>query len=226
MSNRIHSAEETVEEDVKGLLHTRQALTDKLQLLERRVEENVVETKNAARDIIDHVKHTATDLLDTTIHRINPRRSWMMVGIPVTIGLLAGWMKRRRSGGVYAYYPPKAHGAEIMPEDRPARRREGVYPFYKENVRRDQSTGSRQEEKKGSVLEPVSLLWKDITEEFGKEGERLQKAAVMTGRSFAHDLVRIAVRILINAFDQALPPPRKTVHRQDSDNDTGQSRAA
>jgi hypothetical protein len=219
------TAEETVEEDLKGLLHTRQSLTDKLQRLERRVEEDVVDTKNAAYDIIDHVKNTAMGLLPAQ----GSRRSWIMVGVPMAIGLLAGWMKRRRrNGGVYPYYPPKAHGAEIMP-DEPVRHREGVYPFYKEDTRATEPTGSSQEVRQkrgGSLLESASSLWRDLTEEFGKEGERLQKAALMTGRSFTHDLAKIALRSLIDAFNQAPPSPRKTVRRRDSDRDKTQSRAA
>jgi hypothetical protein len=220
------TAEETVEEDLKGLLHTRQSLSDKLQRLERRVEEDVVDTKNAAYDIIDHVKNTAMGLLAGQ----GSRRSWIMVGVPMTIGLLVGWMKRRRrSSRVYPYYPPRAHGAEIMP-DEPVRHREGVYPFYKEDPQRaTEPIGSSQEfrQKQGRrLLQSASSLLRDITEEFGKEGERLQKAALMTGRSFTHDLAKIAMRSLIAAFDQAPPSPRKTVRRRDSDRDKTQSRAA
>lgn len=130
---------------------------------------------------------------------------------------------------MYAYYPPKARSADIMPEDGHAQHRKGVYPFYKEDARPTEPTGTSQEfrrEQRGSVFEPVSSLWNDVKDEFGKEGERLQKAAIMTGRSFAHDLVRIAVRSLIDAVAQAVPPPRKTVRQQDSDKDTEQSRAA
>jgi hypothetical protein len=57
----------------------------------------------------------------------------------------------------------------------------------------------------GAKFIPPSL-WGDITQEFGKEGERLRMAALMTGRSFIHDLAGIAVRSLINAFD------RRAVH--------------
>ena len=49
MDQRTHD----VEEDLKNILHTRLALSDKIDRLERHVEETVEATKTAALDALD-----------------------------------------------------------------------------------------------------------------------------------------------------------------------------
>jgi hypothetical protein len=207
MTRKIQAAEDSLEEDLKGLLATRQALAEKLRLLERRVEEKVVGPKYVALDLIDQMKNMASDLLETPIRRISPsvrvpRKSLMTVGMSVAIGLLAGWItQRRRSGTLAADYLPRSNGASPV------------------SAQADPRIDFPHEQAGNGALVPS--LWDNIVGELGQEGARLQKAALMTGRSFLHDLVRIAVQSLINAFDRrVLLPPSKRIEQRDSSGQT------
>ena len=134
MDQRAHD----VEEDLKNILHTRMVLADKIQLLEQRVADIVHGTKAAALGALDLAKSKAVDFIESASHNLNPslqagRRPWIMVGSAVVVGFLAGLLEqRRRTSGVYPYYPPEAAGAPVMPssERGQAEIPSGVYPFY------------------------------------------------------------------------------------------------
>ena len=133
MDQRAHD----VEEDLKNILHTRLALTQKIQLLEKRVEDTVQGTKAAALATLDFARNKAVDFVESATYHMNPsvqanRRPWIMVGGAIAVGFVAGLIEqRRRASGVYPYYPPKAAGADVMPSQaREAEVPRGVYPFY------------------------------------------------------------------------------------------------
>ena len=99
MDQRAHD----VEEDLKNILQTRLALADKIDTLERRVQETVQTTKTAALDALDQAKNKAADWIESTTQQLNPslqagRRPWIMVGTAIAIGLLAGLAEQHRRG--------------------------------------------------------------------------------------------------------------------------------
>lgn len=222
MDQRAHD----VEEDLKHILHTRRVLADKIQLLETRVTEIVHGTKGAALEALDLAKSKAVDFIESATRNLNPslqagRRPWVMVGSAVAVGFVAGLMEqRRRTSGVYPYYPPQAAGAKVMPSEERGQDEapSGVYPFYstQEKVptdrrsRRAGEDGRRSTGRIADVWRPVCALWDELAHELIQERTRLQKAAWYAGRSFAHDLARIAGESLL---DQ-LSPSRTMSQRE------------
>src|SRR5690242_19312208 len=131
MDQRTHD----VEKDLKNILQTRMALGDKIQTLERHVEATVESTKMAALDALDLARNKAATFIESTTNHLNPavqagRRPWMMVGSAIAVGFFAGLLEQRRRAGVYRYYPPASHAADVMPERGRSREPKGVYPFY------------------------------------------------------------------------------------------------
>ena len=224
MDQRAHD----VEEDVKNILQTRLALADKIQKLERHVEATVESTKMAALEALDLAKNRAAGFIESTTTKMNPkmqagRRPWIMVGSAIAVGFFAGMIEQRRRAGVYRYYPPAAHGADVMPEDGQSSEPRGVYPFYgRENARTSGSRRWSEEEPEGSrpqtalseAWKPLQSLWSELTEEVARERDRLQNSVLHAGRSFIQDLVHIAGQSLI---DQLNRPVGSRVSRQGRD---------
>ena len=206
-----------VEEDLKEILRTRLALAEKIQMLEQRVEETVEGTRSAALDVIQQARNTAVDFVETTSKAINPRvqagrRPWILVGSAIAIGLLTGYMERRSKSGVYPYYPPDVQGADVMPSrgNGQAHTQTGVYPFYsRSSDHNGQKTATQQGQSASGALDllkPMSMLWNDLTEEFRKERERIQEAALQTGKSFVRDVGRIMVESLVDSVSRPGAP--------------------
>ena len=216
MDQRAHD----VEEDLKNILQTRLALADKIEALERRVEETVHTTKTAALDALDQAKNKAADWIETTTQQLDPslqasRRPWVMLGAAIAVGFLAGLAEQRRRGSrVYPYYPPKAAGADVMPERGQPDLPSGVYPFYGREAPRGAQGGRGAKELRsgGPISElwlPLRDMWNELTQEFAQERSRLQNTALHAGRLFFQDVVRIAGQSLL---DQLSRSGRKTEH--------------
>jgi len=216
MDQRAHA----VEEDLKNILQTRLALADKIQTLERRVQETVQTSKTVALDALDQAKTTAADWIESTTQQLNPslqagRRPWVMVGTAIAIGLVAGLAEQHRRGArVYPYYPPRASGADVMPERGQPDLPSGVYPFYgREAPRRAEGghsrEGARSNPPMAELWRPLHDMWNELTQELAQERSRLQNTALHAGRLFLQDLVRIAGQSLL---DQLSRPSRKAEH--------------
>lgn len=217
MDQRAHD----VEEDLKNILHTRLALADKIDMLERQVKATVESTKMAALDALDLARHKAAGFIESTTHHLNPsvqarRRPWIMVGGAIALGLFAGIIEqRRRASGVYRYYPPAAGGADVMPEDGQSNEPRGVYPFYGREKARprtsrfrfdDRSEGGGSESAQTAmpeILKPLRSLWDELRVEVTQERDRLQSAVLHTGRAFIQDLVRIAGQSLLDQLSRS-----------------------
>ena len=216
MDQRAHD----VEEDLKNILQTRLALADKIDTLERRVQETVHTTKTAALDALDEAKNKAADWIESTSQQLNPslqagRRPWVMVGTAIAIGLLAGLAEQHRRGTrVYPYYPPRAGGADVMPERGKADLPSGVYPFYgreapRQSESRNRPGDSRSDRPMADLLGPFRDMWNELTDELAQERSRLQNTAIHAGRLFIQDVVRIAGQSLL---DQLTRSGRKAEH--------------
>jgi hypothetical protein len=213
MDQRAHD----VEEDIKTILQTRLALADKIETLERQVEATVESTKAAALDALELARNKAAGFIERTTEHLNPsvqagRRPWIMVGSALALGFFAGLIehKRRNAGGVYRYYPPEAEGADVMPEDGQSHEPRGVYPFYGREQARRRRGGPELEGRHSGVEtsamgKPLRALWNDLTAELVEERDRLREAALQAGRSFIHDLVRIAGQSLLDQLSRSGP---------------------
>ena len=225
MDQRTHD----VEEDVKNILQTRLALADKIQKLERHVEVTVESTKMAALEALDLARNRAAGFIESTTSRLNPtvqagRRPWIMVGSAIAVGFFAGMIEQRRRSGVYRYYPPAAHGADVMPEDGTSHEPSGVYPFYGHEEPRSHgrrrwlsAESPRPQGALAEVWKPLQSLWEELATGFNQERDRLRNTALYVGRSFIQDIVRIAGESLL---DQLNRPVGSRVSRQ------GQSRTS
>jgi ElaB/YqjD/DUF883 family membrane-anchored ribosome-binding protein len=165
-----------VGQDVRDILETRNAISQKLEMLEHRLEETVEGTKTTVEEIVDRVKDAADDFVDRTKQTFDPtyqvhQHPWAMVGGAILVGYVLGTLESRMSSergasGVYPYYPPNApeeEGASIM-STRP------------------------------SQPSQLSNLWQDISQEISGEIEHAKGALIEVGRSFIHEF-----------FQQALP---------------------
>lgn len=144
--------EHDVEEDLKNILRTRLALTEKIQSLEQRVEDTVRGTKETAMDTMEAAKHKALQWVTSTTARLTSfemlrRRPPIIAGGVMAMGLFTIWMTQRKQhgrSGVYPYYPPQAEGADVLLHEE----RSGVYPSHTpraEEVKAlSQDDGSRQ----------------------------------------------------------------------------------
>ncbi len=195
-----------VEADLKQILQTRVALADKIQLLERRVEETVYTTKTAALDVISQARNTAVAWVESTADQLHPatqaaRRPWVLVGGAVAIGIIAGWLdQRRKSAAVYDYAPGEADAAEVMPPDGRDRSPEGVYPFYGRSRPRAKRVTGRPRRQSESLSMQVRSLWEDFAGEFMQERERLHGAVLETGRTFLQAIAHSAVQSLVDSL--------------------------
>jgi hypothetical protein len=213
MDQRAHD----VEEDVKHILQTRLALADKIETLERQVQATVESTKAAALDALGLARNKAAGFIEYTTLQLNPalqagRRPWIMVASAVALGFVAGLIEhRRRTSGVYRYYPPEAEGADVMPDDGQSREPRGVYPFYGREQARPrsgrrefvESVEHRRAVETSDILKPFRAWWEDLTAEVIHERDRLQEAALHAGRSFIQDMVRTAGQSLLDQLSQS-----------------------
>jgi hypothetical protein len=207
-----------VEQDLKNILQTRLALSTKLDLLERQVREQVQGTKAALGDVFDHARSTAMGVIGEAGRRLNPvlqaeLRPWSMIGSAVAVGFLVGWMDaRRRASKVYRYYPAKAEAADVMPSEQRRRNLRGIFPFYpaKPPAAQDISSvpGRRPSDRRSSS---VSSAWDYLTDELGKERDRLQGAAAQIGREFVQQVVRAVVPALIRSLTDTQGIRRKSL---------------
>lgn len=234
MDQRAHD----VEEDLKNILRTRMALADKVRSLEQRVEDTVQCTRETAMETIEAAKKRAMQWMTSPTDRLRSfemlaRRPSIIAGGVVAISLLTLWVsqgRQHRRSGVYPYYPPRAEGADVVPQGE----RPGVYPYYSPRAEggggmsQGQGEGSRQgtgestqvaddrlvsqnngrnrregdEENLFSFRRQVAEFVNGIKSELTQERARVQRAALQIVRSFARDMVRFTGQSLISLMNQ------------------------
>ena len=177
-------------QDVRDILETRNAISEKLEILEHRfqetvqgtrtaVEEVVDRTKSTVEEMVDRVRDTADDFVDRTKQTFDPtyqvqQHPWAMVGGAILVGYVLGTLEPRMSSGsppsgVYPYYPPDAdqEGAAVMP------------------------TAGRWQR---------SNVWQQVSQEISGEIEHAKHAMIEVGRSFVHDFFQEALPALAQSI--------------------------
>ncbi|HEX3204013.1 MAG TPA: hypothetical protein VHQ67_04615 [Nitrospiraceae bacterium] len=153
-----------VNQDISEILQTRTAIGEKLELLERRIEETVGGAKSAAEDFVDRVRDSAEEFLDRTKETFDPTHQvanhpWLMLGGAIAAGYVLGLLEGRlrmsspQASGVSPYYPPDAKEAagSVMPSG------------------------------------PHANIWEGVSREVSKEIEHAKEAVIEVGRTFVHD---------------------------------------
>ena len=168
-----------VSQDVRNILETRNAISQKIEMLEHRIQETVEGTKTTVEEMVDRVKDAADEFVDRTKETFDPtyqvqRHPWAMVGGAILVGYVLGTLESRMSSGpgssgVYPYYPPDAgqEGASIMP-----------------------SAGGRRE----------SNMWQEISREMSGEIEHAKHAVIEVGRTFVRDFFEQALPAIGQSF--------------------------
>jgi hypothetical protein len=198
--------DDRIQEDVKDILATRMAIADKLEMLERRVEERMERSRLAVKELVDHTADVVEDVMDKTKRTFDPihqfrERPWLILGGAIALGYLVGMMENRmRSSRVYPYYTPDTEGANVMPEGERSedkeRRHEGIYPFYPGNGER-QYSGAKESRKKSHVP-----FVHDIVSELTKEMDQVKEGIIQAGRDFIREISTQVVPALFRSFSE------------------------
>jgi ElaB/YqjD/DUF883 family membrane-anchored ribosome-binding protein len=161
-----------VSQDVRHILETRNAISQKIEILEHRIQETVEGTKSTVEEMVDRVKDAADDFVDRTKQTFDPtyqvhQHPWAMVGGAILVGYALGILESRtssrtRPSGVYPYYPPdtEQEGARVM------------------------ATAGRLQQ---------SNLWQEVSQEISGEIEHAKHAMIEVGRSFVQDFFQQAL---------------------------------
>ena len=191
----------TIDQDLKDIVDTRVAISEKLELLEQRIRDTAEGATMKFSRMLDETTQTVNEMVDKTKAALDPIQKvdeypWLMLGGAVCAGLVIGLMdsRNRYRSGVYPYYPAGAHGSHVMPEEGRQKeaetsRKEGVYEYYPPR----RSRGARSERKPAS-------MWDGIMNEFGQEAEQAKSALIEAGRSVMMEMVRKMVPEIARSF--------------------------
>lgn len=195
-----------ISEDLKDIVRTRGSIADKLELIERRLTFSVEEAKAKADEIVGRTQATMQDAVASVKQATDPRRlahdhPWLLLSGAIAVGMTLGIALKssRRQDGVIPYYPPRAHAADVMPEEEDedaGTRQEGVYPYYPEEHPRHHG---RSKSQAASLLGDLGDV---VTQEFGKARSELLAMASGILRSWVRETVR-------NVVATAIPPEQR-----------------
>lgn len=164
-----------VGQDVRAILETRTAISQKLEMLEHRIQETVEGTKTTVEELVDRVKDAADDFVDRTKQTFDPthqihQHPWAMVGGAIVAGYVLGLLEARVAS--------EAGRRTMSSYDAPARAGE---------------TGMVM-----TAASPLaqSNLWQDISREVSGEIEHAKHALLEVGRSFVHEFFQQAIPAL------------------------------
>lgn len=164
-------------QDVKDILETRHAITQKLEMLEHRFQETVEGTKTTVEDMVDRVKDVADDFVVRTKQTFDPtyqvdQRPWAMLGGAILVGYVLGTLESRLSSRPGSY-------SSTVPQLR-----------YRPEESRAINPPSRYQ----------SSLWEDMGKEISSEIEHAKHALIQVGRSFVQDFFIQALPALAQSF--------------------------
>jgi ElaB/YqjD/DUF883 family membrane-anchored ribosome-binding protein len=194
--------DDRIEEDIKNILKTRVAISDKLEMLEQRVEEKMERSRTAVKDLVDHTAEVVEGMMDKTKRSLDPlyqynQRPWLMLGGAIMLGYIAGLVEAKmRSTGVYPYYTPDAEGARVMPpgsrEDR-GQPEEGVYPYYPTEQGRKGGSGARP-------MAPHMSILQDVADGLMEEFDHIKAGVIAAGRVFLRDVSTQIIPSLLHSL--------------------------
>ena len=207
----------TIDQDLKDIVDTRVAISEKLGLLEQRIRDTAEGATMKFSRMLDETSQSVNQMVDKTKAALDPIQKvdeypWLMLGGAVCAGFVIGLMdpRNRHRGGVYPYYPPGAHASHVMPEDGRQKdvetnRKEGVYEYYPPRRPAGQHTGRKQ-----------PSIWDSIISEFGHEAEQAKSALIEVGKSVMMEMARKMVPEIARSFGVILSSSTETDRRSSS----------
>lgn len=191
----------TIDQDLKDIVDTRVAISEKLELLEQRIRDTAEGATMKFSRMLDETSQSVNQMVDKTkaaldpIHKVD-EYPWLMLGGAVAAGFLIGLMdsRNRYRSGVYPYYPAGAHASHVMPEEGRQKqaetsRREGVYEYYPSRPSAGRQGGRKQ-----------TSMWDSIVSEFSQEAEQAKSALIEVGRSVMMEMARKMVPEIARSF--------------------------
>ena len=198
----MDQTDDRIEQDIKDILKTRVAISDKLEMLEQRVEEKMERSRMAVRDLVDHTAEVVDGMMDKTKQTLDPlhqfnQRPWLMLGGAIMLGYIAGLVEAKmRSTGVYPYYTPDTEGASVMPpgskEERGAPA-EGVYPYYP--TEQGRRSGAR-----GGAMAPQMSILQDVSDGLMEEFDHIKAGVIEAGRVFLREMSTTIIPSLLHSL--------------------------
>src|SRR5579884_38927 len=174
--------------DVSDIVQTRNAISDKLELIERRIEEPVQGANLSAEELVDRARDAADELLGKTKQSFDPtyqvhQHPWLMIGGAIAVGYVLGLLEaravgpRRSGSGVYPYYPPGAESPGAMPA--------------------------------ASSQSGMTNIWDSVGRELSAEVDHAKEALIDVGRTFIRELFQQLVPAI--GASLGLPPSERRV---------------
>ena len=188
-----------VEQDIKDIFETRLEIGRKIQLLDEKARYELENMKMKFSGLAANAAETGKEFIDQSTRTLNPVhhmnvRPWAALAGVVFFGFAIGMFEKRfRRARVYPYYPPKAHGAPVMPseaEEESEENQPGVYPYFPEERRGSKRGGSSFS----------SDLWNDVKTDIAKEMQRSKDAVGYALREFARDMAKEIVPTILRSM--------------------------
>ena len=189
-----------IAQDIREIVHTRGAITDKLTAIEQHVgatmhhaRKTITQLAEKTTSSVSEVAQATKDVLDPAVHAT--RHPWKFLGGALVFGYAAGLIYRRGwrvSTGVVPYYPPGAKGAAVMPtKGSPSsdRRDSGVYPFYPD-------MGEYDDRREPSQMDRPTM-WAELERALQDELGTARDGFIRFGRGFFREMVRHTIPALV-----------------------------
>lgn len=183
-----------IEQDIKTIVATRVAISEKLGALRGELRDKVEEIKMTSSQVARDTSGLAKELVGRTARAIDPIRRveqqpWVALAGVVVVGLMVGMVQRQfRGSGVYPYYPPKAQGVPVMPSSSNKKKdmESGVYPYFPQRRMRF----------------PLPNVWHGVSHEVQNEVRRSQAVIGRALQDFSRDMIRLLVPMVLRLLNR------------------------
>jgi hypothetical protein len=188
-----------IEQDIKDIVETRLEISRKIQLLDDKARYELENMKAKLSDLTADVTGAGKEFIDQSTRTLNPLhqmnvRPWAALAGVVLFGFAVGMVEKKfRRAKVYPYFPPKAHGAPVMPAEGEQESEEtepGVYPYFPEGH-------------PGATNERSSFpsdWWSDVKGTARTEIRRSKDAIGYALREFARDMTKEIVPTILKSM--------------------------
>ncbi|MCC2642375.1 MAG: hypothetical protein K0S45_2788 [Nitrospira sp.] len=213
-----------IDEDLKNIVHTRVAIAEKLDLLEKRIKVTAEEAIMPFSHMLDKTTARVNHMVDKTKSTLDPvqkvdEHPWLMLGAAVCAGYAIGLFESRARAprnGVYPYYPSGAHASNVMPgSGRPAEpsdKTKGVYDYYPTGYPAESQSQARR------ASQQWTNFWDSMSPEFKGEAEQAKQALLQAGRTLMSEVARKVVPDTVRSFavklSDLLPPDERASRSQ------------
>ena len=200
----MDKGEDCIARDIKAIVATRLAMTEKLGALEQHVgitmqhaRTTMTEVADKTTSIVRKTMHGAKASIDPRVHAA--RHPWVFVSGALVLGYAVGTIYRRGrriSNGGVPYYPPGAKGAAVMPTSgspSSEERESGVYPFYSHPAAEDEREIHSQADR--------LTVWAELGQGLQDELSAARNSFIQFGRGLLRGMIRRAIPTFVQMAD-------------------------